>query len=221
LRFGEAQLLVTFNRALVAYLKHFRDSRFTNVTVENYHLFARGYLNSRGKIGYNTICKPLLRDQLIQEAVAEAAVRSPTQALLVKGAEFFSREIQWIEQHGIGTIDEYRRVERVGRGGLRLDKKSREFVFEVLNDYLSKRQAQHKEFDWDDIATAVCNELDDQLVVAPHISESSTLSFRISASRDLQQYWEARHRADVPISLPGSRLPPISRECERFRCSAV
>jgi superfamily I DNA and RNA helicase len=35
-------LLVTFNKALVAYLKHFRDSRFTNVTVENYHLFARG-----------------------------------------------------------------------------------------------------------------------------------------------------------------------------------
>ena len=57
-------LLVTFNRALVTYLKHFSDPRLGHVTVENYNLFARGYLASRGRMGFNTICKPTLRANL-------------------------------------------------------------------------------------------------------------------------------------------------------------
>src|SRR5882672_2200889 len=41
-----ATLLVTFNRALVTYLKFIAPDELRNVTVENYHKFARGYLNS-------------------------------------------------------------------------------------------------------------------------------------------------------------------------------
>ncbi len=37
-------LLVTFNKALVSYLKHIQDRQLANVVVENYHTFARGYL---------------------------------------------------------------------------------------------------------------------------------------------------------------------------------
>jgi superfamily I DNA and RNA helicase len=36
-------ILVTFNRAPVSYLRHFRGPDFRNVVVENYHLFARGF----------------------------------------------------------------------------------------------------------------------------------------------------------------------------------
>jgi superfamily I DNA/RNA helicase len=79
--------------------------------------------------------------------------------LLTKGVEFFSSEIQWIEQHGIRKLKDYQLVERVGRGGLRLDKESRELVFSVLEEYLNGRKAYKKEFDWDDMATAVCDEL--------------------------------------------------------------
>jgi hypothetical protein len=71
---GGPTLLVTFNRALVTYLKHFRDPNFQNVTVENYHRFARGYLGNRGRMGYNTICRPELRARLIADAVSQAAV---------------------------------------------------------------------------------------------------------------------------------------------------
>src|SRR5436190_2683875 len=46
-------LLLTFNKALVAYLKHLAGSELEGVTVENYHRFARGYLNARGKIKWN------------------------------------------------------------------------------------------------------------------------------------------------------------------------
>jgi superfamily I DNA/RNA helicase len=152
-------LLVTFNRALVTYLKHFQNSDFKNVSVENYHLFARGYLNSRGKMGFNSVCKPELRRVLIESAIMEVASRCGQHKLLARGAEFFSSEIQWIEQHGIRTVKEYLIVDRVGRGGLPLDKSSRELVFAVLEEYLAARTARHKRFDWDDMATAVCDEL--------------------------------------------------------------
>lgn len=43
-------LLVTFNGALVEYIKGISDVIPRNLTVENYHKFARGYLHSRGKM---------------------------------------------------------------------------------------------------------------------------------------------------------------------------
>jgi superfamily I DNA/RNA helicase len=48
-------LLVTFNRALVAYLKHVQERRLRDVKVENYHTFARGYLRARHKMPINAI----------------------------------------------------------------------------------------------------------------------------------------------------------------------
>ena len=51
-------LLVTFNRALVTYLKHLASKELRNVTVEHYHKFARGYLNSREKMEDNVIVGP-------------------------------------------------------------------------------------------------------------------------------------------------------------------
>jgi superfamily I DNA/RNA helicase len=152
--------LVTFNRALVTYLKHFHDPSFKNVTVENYHLFARGYLNSRGRMGYNTICQPLLRAKLIDAAVSNAAGSNAHHAVFARGNEFFSGEIQWIEQHGIASLHQYLQAERIGRDGVPLDKKSRQVAHEVFEDYLVRRKAAHKDFDWDDMATAVCVEMD-------------------------------------------------------------
>ena len=43
-------LLVTFNNALVQYINSFEDSSHSGLVVESYHKFARGYLNSRGKM---------------------------------------------------------------------------------------------------------------------------------------------------------------------------
>jgi superfamily I DNA/RNA helicase len=157
---GGSTLLVTFNRALVAYLKHFHDPNFRNVIVENYHLFARGYLNARGRMGYNTVCRPDLRARLIADAVSEAAASNGHSAIFERGNEFFSGEIQWIEQHGIRTLTQYLQAERVGRDGIALDKKSRQATFEIFQDYLDRRKGAHKDFDWDDMATAVCEEMD-------------------------------------------------------------
>jgi superfamily I DNA/RNA helicase len=156
---GGKTLLVTFNRALVAYLKHFKGPDFTDVSVENYHQFARGYLSSRGKMGFNSICSPDLRNTLIGSALLTVSARIGKHKLLTRGVEFFSSEIQWIAQHGIRNLKDYVAAERVGRGALRLDRDSREIVFAVLQEYLSNRASRHKQFDWDDVANAVCDEL--------------------------------------------------------------
>jgi superfamily I DNA/RNA helicase len=153
-------LLVTFNRALVSYLKHFKDPEFRNVTVENYHLFARGYLNHRGRMRYNTICQGRLRDSLIAQAVSKIVKVKGNHAVLGRGNEFLSKEIEWIQQHGIDSRHKYLGVDRVGRGGISLDKTSRAIIFEVFEEYLSQRKAADKDFDWDDMATGVCQEFD-------------------------------------------------------------
>lgn len=63
-------LLLTFNKTLVTYLKHLKPNELQNVQVETYHTFARGYLNARGKMGYNCICSdPDLRKEYIFQAV--------------------------------------------------------------------------------------------------------------------------------------------------------
>jgi uncharacterized glyoxalase superfamily protein PhnB len=68
-------LPVTFNRALVAYLKHLQDRRLAHVVMENHHQFARGYLSFRDKMLFNAICDPDWREILIGQAVKQVSER--------------------------------------------------------------------------------------------------------------------------------------------------
>lgn len=153
-------LLVTFNRALVSYLKHFQGANFRNVSVENYHLFARGYLSSRGRMRNNSICEGKLRELLIGKAILAVAQARGNHSVLSRSLEFFSREVEWIAQHGIGSAQSYTEAERIGRAEAPLDRKSRALVFDVYEKYLSLRKTERKDFDWDDMANAVCEEFD-------------------------------------------------------------
>jgi len=102
---GGRTLLVTFNRSLTTFLQQYAGHELSNVTVENYHKFARGYLNSRGILGYGTICEGKRRDDLIRDAIrsVQSARSSP---IFAKGFEFVASEIEWIQQHGIRTPDQ-------------------------------------------------------------------------------------------------------------------
>lgn len=64
-------LLVTFNGALVEYMKGISGTYLPKLTVENYHKFARGYLNSRGKMPrWNSILDPDAKAYYIEQAIA-------------------------------------------------------------------------------------------------------------------------------------------------------
>ncbi len=102
-------LLVTFNRALVTYLSHLASSVLSNVTVENYHKFARGYLNSRGKMGgYGSVAGPDERTNYINTAIAKLAAAHASHPLFCQSPEFIAEEIRWISQQGIQIFDQYR-----------------------------------------------------------------------------------------------------------------
>jgi superfamily I DNA/RNA helicase len=150
-------LLVTFNRALVSYLKYLQDRRLTNVLVENYHKFARGYLAGRRKMSPNTICDPDRSRMLVAQAVREVSTRYPSLPLLNRPVELFSEEFRWMAQHGILTLDVYNNAERVGRAA-RIERRSRPVVFEIYDTYRRLREQIGKKYDWDDLATAVCIE---------------------------------------------------------------
>lgn len=152
-------LLLTFNQALVTYLNYLKPREFTHVRIENYHRFARGYLNSRGKIGYNSICDPGLKKSLIETAVHNVSALNMGSPLFERPAEFFVDEIQWILSHGIHSAEEYDKTERTGRTGTSLLRKLRPLMFAVLTEYLRLRNLAGKEYDWDDIASAVRREL--------------------------------------------------------------
>jgi len=151
-------LLLTFNRALVAYLQHLQPRSFTDVTTENYHLFARGYLNSRGKMTPNGICDPNTREALIGEALKTVSDRYPGLGLFNMSVDFFSDEIKWINEHGLVSKASYLGDQRHGRDGVPLNRRSRSLVFEVFEEYRQAQIMAARLYDWDNLATAVCEE---------------------------------------------------------------
>lgn len=154
-------LLVTFNSTLIRYLDFLVPPELVDrVDVRNYHTFARGYLASRNRMGYNWILTDPQRQRLIEEAIKVVKSRNGTEALLERSFELFSSEIQWMNQHGIVERDAYVDAERIGRNNARLVRDDRPLMHEVYSEYMALRGAAGKHFDWDDIAIAVREELE-------------------------------------------------------------
>ena len=154
-------LLVTFNRALVAYLRHLQGRDLSNVVMENYHTFARGYLNSQGKMPRNGICSDKdERKRLIESAKNEVAAHYEKHPFFDRPIDVYSEEIRWISQHGISSLEAYNRSKRIGRSDARIARKFREVMFEIYENYIQKRTDSGKLYDWDDLASATRQELE-------------------------------------------------------------
>jgi superfamily I DNA/RNA helicase len=155
-------LLVTFNKTLLAYLRYWRPPELTDVSFENFHTFARGYLGSRGKMGPSGwICNTEAeRAGFIATAVSNVAAGSDpgVKALFERSTRFFQEEIRFIDQYGLSD-DEYIASDRFGRGGP-LARELRPTVLEVRNEYRRVRQEAGPRYDWDDMAGAVLEELE-------------------------------------------------------------
>lgn len=163
-------LLITFTRSLVAYLRYLQDGRLDAVTVENYHKFARGYLASRGKMLDDCICRPKEMVELIKRAVIEVAARYDPHPFFESKLPLFVDEIKWIAQQGIRDVAAYQAAERVGRTTFRVTRGDlRRIVFEIRARYLELRAEIGKQYDWEDIATAVSDEF---------ASDASTRSYK-------------------------------------------
>ena len=157
---GGKTLLITFSRTLVSYLRYLQERALSGVVTENYHKFARGYLASRRRLGYGCICTPEQVSSLVSSAVSEVAKAYKPHSFFRTNTALFVDEIRWIEQHGIDNVDDYQEVKRVGRSGFRIKKGvPRQIVYEILTKYKELRTRAGKTYDWDDLASAVRQEL--------------------------------------------------------------
>ena len=154
---GGRTLLVTFNRCLVTYMTHLAGTVRRPVDVRNYHHFARGYLDSRNKLPWGSICRPEERLRFISAAVDAARNSCASSAPLDRPREFLDEEFQWIQRHGIGHEQDYVEAERTGRS-TRVRKAERAPVFDLYERYLEQRAQAGKLYDWDDLASAVRRE---------------------------------------------------------------
>ena len=100
-------LLVTFNGALVEYMKGISNFRTTKLIVENYHKFARGYLSSMGKMGLNEILGPDEKVSYIEQAVEALKIQYPSESTLKRSKAFYVDEITFIEKFGFADHAEY------------------------------------------------------------------------------------------------------------------
>ena len=67
--------------------------------VENYHTFARGYLNSRGQMPYrNGIACPDEKASYIEQAVDYFKKKYPAETTFKYSIDFFIEEITFIER---------------------------------------------------------------------------------------------------------------------------
>ncbi len=155
---GGPTLLVTFNRCLVTYVKHLAGTIQRPVNVQNYHYFARGYLENRGKLPWGSICRPEERLRFIKLAVHEMRDEGIQSTMLRRSEEFFDEEFQWIQQHGIASKKDYVAAERIGRIATRVARAERPLLFDLYTRYLNQRQQGGKSYDWDDLASAVLRE---------------------------------------------------------------
>jgi superfamily I DNA/RNA helicase len=151
-------LLVTFNRGLVTYLKHLASRELMNVTVEHYHRFARGYLDSIGKMGWNVIAGPEERVAYISAATAKVATSNPDHSLFTKPPQFIAEEIRWIAQHGCQTFIEYQATAPELPADLPTAT-TLPLLWQIREEYRQQRRSGGKYYDWDDIAGSVRDEL--------------------------------------------------------------
>lgn len=153
-------LLVTFNGALVKYMRGISGFQSSKLVVENYHKFARGYLNSKGKMPQrNGILDTDEKVRYIELAVEYYKKQYPTESTFKRSKEFFIDEITFIQKFGFADFDAYYDAERIGRAAANIRREKRRWIFKTYEKYIELRKGAGQEYDWDDLAFYVYNEL--------------------------------------------------------------
>jgi len=151
-------LVVTFNRALVAYMKGIQS--FPNgVTLEHFHRFALGYLKNAGKKTDYCVISKAERAKIIETIVFAAHTQYPKESTFARPVQTFIEEIQYLERFGIESLEQYKEMERIGRADTYISRENRRFFYDVYEAYKKRREETGYLYDWDDIAIAVYNSL--------------------------------------------------------------
>ena len=140
--------------------KRILASHKRNLTIENFHKFARGYLNSRGKMpSYNGILSPQSKAQYIEKALQKVSASNPTESTLKRPCAVFLDEITFIQNFGFDSLEDYVAAERIGRASANIKRENRRWFYEVFETYKGLRSDAGYMYDWDDLAYYAYHEL--------------------------------------------------------------
>lgn len=151
-------LVLTFNRALVAYMNAIKSFE-RGVVVENFHHFCLGYLKSRGKNVDRVIIPLGEKEEIIASIVSEKHGLYPDESTFLRPVNTFIEEIEFLECFGVDSLDQYISMERIGRAGTYISRENRHWFYDVYEEYRIKRAKQGYLYDWDDLAIAVYDSL--------------------------------------------------------------
>ena len=152
-------LLVTYNNALVTYLRYLQPA-MSSITLETYGKFARGYLNYRGEMPVrNGIAQKARFRGLVAAALEGIRAQYARSRVLDRDIGWFVDEIGWIAGMGIRTEADYQTARRVGRHTPLGVGQARTRAWNVLMEYRRLRAAAGFRYDWHDIASAVRQQL--------------------------------------------------------------
>lgn len=151
---GGPTLLVTFNRALASYLEHLAGAGQSQLHIRNYHQVARGYLSSRGLMGWNEILGWGDRTRAVRYAIDEAIAANGSSSPFDRPPTFFEDELDWISGNGHSSENEYLAAQRVGRLDP-LQRAQRQRVWQVRSGYHARRAALGRRYDWWELPSAM------------------------------------------------------------------
>lgn len=178
-------LLVTYNRALLAFLRQVITGDDDLLEVRNYHHFALGYLKSRGLPTDRAVAQRDERRELISTALRTTREEG-SNAVLDRGTSFFASEFAWMGRNGIASEDDYLAADRVGRIHP-LTRDQRTAVYAARLAYEQAREEAGLSYDWDDLASAVVDqfEADDEPRRYRHIVIDEGQDFSVQMLRSL------------------------------------
>ncbi|KMO96550.1 3'-5' exonuclease [Streptomyces roseus] len=146
-------LLVTYNNALVSYLKHFAGET-DRLHIRTYGRFARGFLHHHGAMKGQAIASSPSRRRLIRSALRAVSSKYAAHKFFERDPGWFEDEIAWISGMGLRTWEAYEVVDRLGRR-TPLSVSLRKVVWEITEEYRLQRAATGHAYDWHDMAAAV------------------------------------------------------------------
>lgn len=159
-RFKDQKILfVTFNKALIAFLIETYETLPKNVHVVNYHKFARGYLNSLGKMKGRMIVESKNKKLLVEKSIEKSQEKYPDNPIFKEPTEVFLDEIKFIESFGIRSIIDYLSIGEVRVASAVIGTEEKKIIFNVYREYQKLRINEGFMYDWDDIAYYVYKEL--------------------------------------------------------------
>ncbi|WP_426621984.1 3'-5' exonuclease [Microbacterium sp. As-52] len=152
-------LLVTYNKALRGYLQHLTGRAGANLDIETYHRVARGYLHGRGLMGEGDILDGAMRHGVLRQAIRDVVEAGRESEVLARPVDFFADELDWISGNGLATRHAYLEAERRGRATA-LGAGPRKAIWHVREEYLTRRAARGRRYDWWELPSAILRELE-------------------------------------------------------------